>query len=61
MEAPMAMLKLVGYERDGAVADERTLITDDGKPTRFLLTLAAVELACDVALAVILAKTVFKR
>ena len=55
------MLKLVGTHRDGSVADERVLITDDDKPTAFLIGLALIEVACDIALACLLAKTVFKR
>lgn len=55
------MLKLVGTERDGTIADEKVLISDDGKPTAFLFGLAALELACDITLAIILARTVFKK
>ena len=55
------MLKLVGTHEDGTVSDERILINDAGRPTPFLIGLAAIELACDIALACILAKTVFKR
>ena len=55
------MLKIVGTNEDGSVADEKILITDEGKPTRFLIGLALIELACDVAVACLLAKTVFKR
>ncbi len=55
------MLKLVGTHEDGTIADERVLISNTGKPTPFLIGLAVIELACDIALACILAKTVFKR
>lgn len=55
------MLKIVGTERDGSIADEKILVTDEGKPTRFLIGLAAIEIACDIALACLLAKTVFRR
>lgn len=54
------MLKIVGTDKDGSVVDEKVLITDDDKPTRLLLGLALIELACDITLAVLLAKTVFK-
>lgn len=54
------MLKLVGTEQDGTVADEIVLIDDTDKPTPLLIGLACLELACDIALAVFLAKTVFK-
>ncbi|MBQ9067734.1 MAG: hypothetical protein IJ131_01555 [Eggerthellaceae bacterium] len=54
------MLKLVGTHRDGTIADERVLLDANDRPTAFLLGLAALELALDVTLAVILAKTVFK-
>ena len=55
------MLKIVGTHEDGSIADEKVLIGDDGKPTAFLCGLAALEIACDVALAIVLARTVFKR
>ena len=55
------MLKLVGTRADGSVADERVLIDDNDRPTRFLVGLALIELACDIALACVLARTVFKR
>lgn len=55
------MLKLVGTHGDGSIADEKVLVTDNGKPTPFLLGLAALELACDITLAVILARTVFRK
>ena len=55
------MLKLVGTDRDGSVADELVLIGDNDKPTCVLLGLAALELAFDVALACVLARTVFKK
>ena len=55
------MLKLVGTNRQGAIEDERILINDNDRPTAFLLGLAALELICDVTLACILAKTVFKK
>lgn len=44
------MLKLVGTQGD-VVQDERVLLTDEGKPTPFLIGWAVLELACDVALA----------
>lgn len=55
------MLKLVGTEPNGKIADERVLVTDDNKPTAFLLGLAALELTFDFVVACILANTVFKR
>ena len=55
------MLKIVGTHKDGSIADERVLITDDDRPTRFLVGIALVELACDIALACLLAKTVFRK
>ena len=55
------MLKLVGTHRSGEMADERILITDDDKPTGFLIGLALLELACDITLAIVLAKTVFRQ
>lgn len=55
------MLKLVGTEEDGSIADEIVLIDDADKPTPILIGLAALELTCDVILAVILAKTIFKK
>ena len=55
------MLKLVGANEDGAIADEKVLITDDNKPTAFLIGIALIEIVCDVTLACILAKTVFKK
>ena len=55
------MLKIVGTNKDGSVADEKVLLGDDGKPTRFLMGIVLIELACDVALACLLAKTVFRR
>ena len=55
------MLKLVGTEQDGTVTDEVVLIDDGGKPAPILIGMACLELACDVTLAVILAKTVFKK
>ena len=55
------MLKLVGTHKDGSIADERVLVDDNDQPTAFLLALAALELACDIALACLLAKTVFKK
>ena len=54
------MLKLVGTHRDGTIADEKVLVDANDKPTLFLVGLAALELACDIALACILAKTVFR-
>ena len=55
------MLKLVGTHSDGTVADEKVLVTDDNKPTGFLIALAVAEIACDVALACLLARTVFRK
>ena len=55
------MLKLVGTNRHGEILDEKVLLTDDDKPTKFLLGLAALELVCDITLACILARTVFKK
>ena len=55
------MLKLVGTEADGSVADELVLLNDNDRPTMVLIGLCALELAFDIALACILAKTVFKR
>ena len=57
----VVMLKLVGTEKDGSIADEKVLIADDGRPTRFLIGLALVELACDIALACFLGRTVFRK
>ena len=54
------MLKLVGTHRDGTIADEKVLVDANDKPTLFLVGLAALELACDITLACILAKTVFR-
>ena len=55
------MLKIVGTNKRGGVESERVLITDDDKPTMFLIGLAALELVCDITLACILAKTVFSK
>ena len=55
------MLKLVGTHKDGTVADEKVLITDDGKPTKFLLGIVLIELAVDIAVAVFLGKTIFRK
>lgn len=55
------MLKLVGTERDGSVADELVLIDDNDRPSKVLIGLVALELAFDCALACILARTVFKK
>lgn len=55
------MLKLVGTHKDGSVADEVVLINDNDKPTKILIGLALIEVACDIALACFLAKTLFKR
>ena len=55
------MLKIVGTHLDGSVADEKVLLTDDNKPTPFLIGIALIELACDISLAVILGRTVFRR
>ncbi len=55
------MLKLVGTHRDGSVADEKVLVDANDRPTLFLVGIAALELACDIALACILAKTVFRK
>jgi len=54
------MLKLVGTHKDGSVADERVLIDDNDMPTKFLVGLALIELTCDIVLACVLAKTVFR-
>ena len=54
------MLKLVGTHKDGTVADERILLDANDRPTALLLGLAALELALEVTLAVVLAKTVLK-
>ena len=55
------MLKLVGLEKNGTVANERILHDANDRPTKFLIGLALLELACDVTLACILARTVFKK
>jgi hypothetical protein len=55
------MLKLVGTNRLGIVENERVLVDDNDRPTKFLLGLAALELVCDITLACILARTVFKK
>ena len=55
------MLKLVGIHKDGSVADEMVLVTDDNKPTNALIGLALIEIALDIALACFLAKTLFRR
>jgi len=55
------VLKLVGTEANGAVADELVLIDDRDRPTKVLLGLCALELVFDVTLACILARTVFKK
>jgi hypothetical protein len=55
------MLKLVGTEADGSIADEVILINDKDRPTKLLIGLAALELAFDITLACILARTVFKK
>ena len=55
------MLKLVGTNKNGMVTDERILITDNDKPTAFLIGLAAIELACDISLAIILGRTLFRK
>ena len=55
------MLKLVGTEANGTVADELVLIDDKDRPTKVLIGLAALELVCDITLACILAHTVFKK
>ena len=52
------MLKLVGTNKDGSVADEKVLITDEGKPTKFLVGIALLELACDVTIAIGLARII---
>ena len=54
------MLKLVGTQKDGSVADERVLIDENGKPTMFLVGIALIELACDIAIACVLGKTIFR-
>jgi len=55
------MLKIVGTHKDGSIADEKVLIDENDMPTKLLVGLALIELACDITLACILAKTVFKR
>jgi hypothetical protein len=55
------MLKIVGTEEDGNIADEVVLLNDENKPTLMLVGLAMAELAFDVALACLLAKTVFRK
>ena len=55
------MLKLVGTRKDGLIADEKVLVDNNDRPTLFLLGLAALELACDITLAIVLAKTVFRK
>lgn len=55
------MLKIVGTHKDGSIADERVLVDENDMPTKFLIGLALIELACDITLACILANTVFKR
>ena len=55
------MLKLVGTHKDGTVADERVLITDENKPTTFLIGLALIVLGCNIAMACILGKTIFRK
>ncbi|MBQ9004288.1 MAG: hypothetical protein IJ087_20810 [Eggerthellaceae bacterium] len=55
------MLKIVGTHKDGTIADERVLIDDNDKPTGFLIGLALIELACNVSLAILLGRTVFRR
>lgn len=55
------MLKLVGTNEDGTIADEKVLVTDNNKPTAFLIGIALLEIVCDVTLACILAKTVFRK
>ena len=52
------MLKLVGTNKDGSVADEKVLITDEGKPTKFLVGIVLLELACDVTIAIGLARII---
>ena len=55
------MLKIVGTDKRGSALDELVLIDDNDRPTKLLLGLAALELACDITLACILARTVFKK
>jgi hypothetical protein len=55
------MLKLVGTNPDGSVADEKVLVTDDNKPTKLLIGLALLELTTDITLACVLANTLFKK
>jgi len=55
------MLKIVGTHKDGSIADEKVLIDENDMPTKLLVGLALIEFACDITLACILAKTVFKR
>lgn len=56
------MLKLVGTEDDGTtIADELVLLDKKDRPTPVLLGLIALELAFDITLAIVLARTVFKK
>jgi len=43
------------------VADELVLLNDNDRPTKALLGLVALELTFDIALACVLAKTIFKK
>lgn len=55
------MLKLVGLEKNGTLANEKILLDENDRPTKFFIGLALLELVCDVTLACILAKTVFSK
>ena len=55
------MLKLVGTEANGTVADELVLLDNRDRPTKLLLGLCALEIAFDLTLACILARTVFRK
>ncbi len=55
------MLKLVGLETNGSIADEVVLLDEKDRPTKWLLGLCALEIAVDVTLAIVLARTVFKK
>lgn len=55
------MLKLVGTEYNGKVADELVLLNDKDMPTPALIGLVCLELAFDLTLAYFLARTVFKK
>ena len=55
------MLKLVATHKDGSIADEKVLVNDKDRPTKLLIGLAVAELACDVALAFLIARTVLRK